>query len=245
MNSLTIKALSLALVCTVAWAGDPDSGQGGPTTANALESDNDKVLYSLGYELGKDIGRQELKLVPEVLLRGAEDALAGEKPVVSRREHRLALKQIKDGRAAANLEQAQAFLAENAQKDGVQTLPSGLQYRVIQPGDGEMPGAKSKVRVHYRGRLLDGTEFDSSYARDRPATFLVNKVIKGWREALQLMREGAQWALFIPPDLAYGVRGRPPTIPPNSLLRFEVELLKLVPPDPPKRPARAPGVELR
>ena len=154
--------------------------------------------------------------------------MSGAKPLVDARQRQAALKQIGETRAKANLEQAQAFLAANANKEGVQTLPSGLQYRVIQAGEGKTPGPGDNVRVQYRGSLIDGTEFDSSYARGKPATFRVNKVIKGWQEALQLMQEGAKWELFIPPGLAYGERGRPKAIPPNSALIFEVELISVL-----------------
>jgi FKBP-type peptidyl-prolyl cis-trans isomerase FklB len=225
MKYSSMAVLTLCLGSGICWAEEAGTTE---APAFALESDNDKVLYSLGYELGKDIGRQELKLVPEVLLKGAEDALEGAKPLVSTRERRWALKQIKDGEAIANLEQSKAFLAANAQKQGVQTLPSGLQYRVFQAGEGRRPVPTDSVQVHYRGTLIDGDEFANSYAFGEPSTFSMNKVIPGWREALQLMEEGSKWELFIPPALAYGERGRAQAIPPNSLLIFEVELIKVL-----------------
>jgi FKBP-type peptidyl-prolyl cis-trans isomerase FklB len=189
-------------------------------------TENDKVNYSLGYELGKDIKRQELTLTPDVLLQGAKDAIEGNRPLVNSRERQLALKAVKAKRAQENLEKSQAFLAENAKKEGVVTLESGLQYKVIEKGEGQLPGATDSVSAHYRGALIDGTQFDSSYERGKPSTFKVNRVIKGWSEALQLMREGAKWELFIPPEMAYGKRGRKP-IPPNSALLFEVELISV------------------
>jgi FKBP-type peptidyl-prolyl cis-trans isomerase len=128
---------------------------------------------------------------------------------------------------AEALKSGEAFLAENAAKAGVKTLPSGLQYKVIQSGSGASPKATDKVTVHYRGTLIDGTEFDSSYSRNKPATFGVNQVIPGWTEALQLMQEGDKWELYIPPKLAYGERGAGSRIPPNSTLIFEVELLSV------------------
>ena len=227
-NHSITTILALGLLSTVCWAEQPQTATDTPPTAIELKSDNDKVLYSLGYELGKDISRQELELAPEVLLKGAEDGISGAKPLVDARERQAALKQIRETRAKANLEQSQAFLAANAKKEGVQTLPSGLQYRVIQTGEGKTPGPGDNVRVQYRGTLIDGTEFDSSYERGKPATFRVSRVIKGWKEALQLMKEGDKWELFIPPDLAYGERGRPKAIPPNSALIFEVELVKVL-----------------
>lgn len=126
-----------------------------------------------------------------------------------------------------NSDPGRAFLRENGSKEGVTTQPSGLQYRVLQRGQGARPQANAEVTVHYRGRLIDGTEFDSSYRRGQPATFPVRGVIAGWVEALQLMREGDRWELAIPPDLAYGAAGAPPVIGPNQTLLFEVELLRV------------------
>ena len=128
---------------------------------------------------------------------------------------------------ACSLPPAYDFLAENAQREGVIERPSGLQYRVLKEGTGVRPGVRDQVTVHYRGRLIDGTEFDSSYKRGKPATFQLNRVISGWTEGLALMREGATWVLFIPPELAYGERGSGQTIGPNETLIFEVELIKV------------------
>ena len=191
----------------------------------APESENDKVIYSLGYEMGEEVKRQALDLAPEILLRGVKDAIEGNRPLVGVRARQKAMKKIKEQRAQDNLEKSQAFLTANAEREGVKTLSSGLQYREITAGKGKTPQANGRVIVHYRGNLIDGTEFDSSYERGKPATFQVKKVIKGWREALQLMKEGAKWELYIPPELAYGKRGRSKTIPPNSALVFEVELI--------------------
>ena len=190
-----------------------------------ISTDEEKVNYSLGFELGKELKDQELKLLPEVLLKGAEDAVSGSKPLVKPTQRAAALKQIKEKRAQASLEQSQAFLAENAKKEGVVTLDSGLQYKEIQPGEGRTPQAMDSVTVNYRGSLIEGTEFDSSYERGKPSTYQVKKVIKGWREALLLMKEGAKWELYIPPQLAYGKRGLRSRIPPNSALIYEVELI--------------------
>ena len=227
MKYSTITVLSLGLMYGVCSADEPKTTNVKTTSSVKLKSDNDKVLYSLGYELGKDISRQELELSPEVLLKGVEDAISGGKPLVNTRQRQAALKQIKEMRAQHNLEQSQAFLATNLKKQGVQTLPSGLQYKKIKAGQGKSPGAGDSVVVNYRSSLIDGSEFDSSYERGKPATFQLRKVIKGWREALQRMKEGAKWELFIPPELAYGKRGRPQKVPPNSALIFEVELIKV------------------
>lgn len=130
-------------------------------------------------------------------------------------------------RLLENTRAGKAFLKENAHRDGVVTRPSGLQYRIIRAGNGNKPGYADEVTVHYRGTHLDGTEFDSSYSRGKPAAFRLDRVIPGWTEALQLMRKEAKWQLFIPPELAYGSRGAKPAIGPNEVLIFEVELLKI------------------
>ena len=135
--------------------------------------------------------------------------------------------------AAKNRAAGEIFLAANAKKEGVVTLPSGLQYKVITEGSGETPKATDTVTTHYRGTLIDGTEFDSSYTREQPATFAVRGVIPGWVEALQLMTVGSKWQLFVPGKLAYGERGRAPRIEPNATLVFELELLSIGSPKPP------------
>ena len=170
-------------------------------------------------------------------LKRIRDALEGKEPGMSPEEIRetisslqkrafIAQQQRLREQAAKNLEEGKAFLAENAKKEGVKTLPSGLQYRVITEGTGASPKAGETVTVNYRGTFLDGTEFDSSYKRGKPASFQVDGVIAGWTEALQLMKPGDKWQLFVPSELAYGQRGMG-RIPPNSTLIFEVELVSL------------------
>lgn len=242
MRRSTITLSMLALLHGVAFAEEapPAKIEGAEAqTPAAITSDVDKVNYSLGYELGQDLKREDLPSVPEVLLKGVEDGLSGAKPAVKTSERRAALAQIVAKRAQENLERAQEYLAANAAQEGVVTLPSGLQYKELQPGEGKTPTIKDRVKVQYRGTLIDGSEFDSSYKREQPSTFEVRKVIKGWREALQLMKEGAKWQLFVPPELAYGTTGRDKRIPPNSALVFEVELLSVLepaqqPPAPPR-----------
>jgi FKBP-type peptidyl-prolyl cis-trans isomerase len=203
-----------------------------------LKTDNDRVNYSVGYQIGGDFKRQEVELNPQALVQGIEDALAGTEALMTSDEMRTTLVELKKRivaaqrekaaqAAAQNLEAAEAFMAENTSKEGVKTLPSGLQYKVIQEGSGATPAATDKVTVHYRGTLTDGTEFDSSYSRNKPASFAVNRVVPGWTEALQLMQEGDKWLLFIPPKLGYAERGAGSKIPPNSALIFEVELLSV------------------
>ena len=225
MKYSTATVMVLGLMFGSSLADQPKAVDDVNAATVEIKNETDKVVYSLGYELGKDLRGQELELVPEVLLKGAEDALSGRAPLVDARQRQAALKQIRDTRARENLERSRAHLAANAKNKDVHTLPSGLQYRVLHAGEGKSPGPKDTVRVHYRGSLIDGTEFDSSYERGKPATFQVTQVIKGWQEGLQLMKEGAKWELHIPPELAYGERGRPKPIPPNSALVFEVELL--------------------
>lgn len=189
------------------------------------ESDNDKAIYSLGYDLGTELKGHALELNSELLLQGINDAIDGNKPLVKKSGRNRALAQIRAQRVQHNLEQSLAFLAENAKKEGVVTLESGLQYKVIKAGEGKSPQATDSVSVNYSGTLIDGTEFDSSYDRGKPVTFQLKKVIKGWREALPLMKEGAKWELYIPPQLAYGKRAPRKTIPANSALIYEVELI--------------------
>ena len=193
--------------------------------SQAPESDNDKAIYSLGYDLGTELKGHALELNQELLLQGIKDAIEGNKPLVKTTSRNKALAQIREQRVQHNLEQSQAFLAENAKKEGVVTLDSGLQYKVIQAGEGKSPQATNSVTVNYRATLVDGTELDSSYERGKPSTYQMKKVIRGWREALLMMKEGDKWELYIPPQLGYGKRGMRNRIPPNSALIYEVELI--------------------
>ncbi|UCF95727.1 MAG: FKBP-type peptidyl-prolyl cis-trans isomerase [Desulfobacterales bacterium] len=213
-------------------------GFGSAGAEQAIKDENDRVNYSLGYQIGGDFKRQGVELKPELVVKGIQDALSGAKPLMNSQEMRTTLVDLKRKiereerekrrqALAKNRAEGEAFLAENARKEGVKTQPSGLQYKVLQEGSGATPKASDTVRVHYRGTLIDGTEFDSSYSRGQPATFRADRVIAGWKEALQLMKEGAKWQLFIPAQLAYGERGAGAKIPPNSTLIFEVELLAI------------------
>jgi FKBP-type peptidyl-prolyl cis-trans isomerase FklB len=207
-----------------------------------MESLQDKVSYGIGLRIGKDFKSQQVELNPDLLMKGIEDGLAGTEPLLSDeqiRETMVAFQQEMMEREKTRLEEASVnnaeegkkFLEENAKKEGVVTLPSGLQYKVITEGSGKQPSAEDTVKVHYRGTLVDGTEFDSSYSRNEPAEFPVGGVIPGWTEALQLMKEGSKWQLVLPPELAYGERGAGPRIGPNATLVFEVELLEVEPQD--------------
>jgi FKBP-type peptidyl-prolyl cis-trans isomerase FklB len=203
-----------------------------------LKDENDRVNYSLGHQIGGDFKRQGVEVRPKLVVKGIEDALSGSEPLMTLEEmkqtlmdlrKRIVTAQREERQQAAqdNLAEGKAFLEENAKKEGIKTLDSGLQYKVIQEGTGATPGATDTVVVHYRGTLIDGTEFDSSHSRGNPATFRADRVIRGWTEALQMMKEGAKWQLFIPPDLAYGQRGAGAKIGPNSTLIFEVELISI------------------
>jgi FKBP-type peptidyl-prolyl cis-trans isomerase FklB len=203
-----------------------------------VQSDQQKASYSLGYNIGRDFSQKQLDIDPDVLMRGMKDALSGNATALSEDEMRQAMMDMQKKMVAQQQQQVQqlaetneqagkAFLAENRQKEGVKTTMSGLQYKVISKGTGKKPGRDDKVTVNYRGRLLDGTEFDSSYRRNKPATFPVGGVIPGWTEGLQMMKEGAKWQLFIPAKLAYGEKGAGPMIGPNSTLIFDVELISI------------------
>lgn len=204
----------------------------------ALKTEKEKLSYAMGMDMGNSFKRQSIDIDPDILARGMKDALSGGKVLLSDEElvaiknnfrQALAKKQEEARKTLAekNKKEGEAFLAENSKKEGVKTLPSGLQYKVITEGNGKSPAATDTVTVNYRGTLIDGTEFDSSYKRGQPATFPVNGVIPGWTEALQLMKEGAKWQLFLPAKLAYGEKGAGNIIGPDAVLIFEVELISV------------------
>jgi FKBP-type peptidyl-prolyl cis-trans isomerase FklB len=202
-----------------------------------LKTDKDKQSYAIGMNIGKSIHRDGVDVDPNILLRGMKDALAGGKTVMTDDEAKAVMtnlqvelhkQQAEKAQQAgdANKKAGDAFLAANKTKDGVITLPSGLQYKILTQGTGPKPTATDTVVCNYKGTLLDNTEFDSSYSRNQPLTIPVGGVIKGWTEALQLMPVGSKWQLFIPSDLAYGPQAKGP-IGANSTLIFEVELLSI------------------
>jgi len=203
-----------------------------------LKDKKDKESYSLGYQFGQSLKVQGVDINLDVYTSGIRDALGGKasqmtseeiRSTISELQKRIAAERQKELRemAAKNLADGKAFLSENGKKEGIKTITSGLQYKVLSEGSGKTPKATDTITVHYRGTFINGIEFDSSLGRSQPATFQVNGVIPGWTEALQLMKEGAKWQLFIPPELAYGENGMPPRIPPNSILIFEVELISV------------------
>jgi FKBP-type peptidyl-prolyl cis-trans isomerase len=214
-----------------------------PGDAKAPASDKAQASYSLGISMGDQLhhlGLSAEAISTEKLLQGLRDGLSGKVTMSANDQQNIAnfIKTARNSMADANRAKAKAFLAENGKKKDVVTTASGLQYHVVSEGDGASPKSTDEVTVNYRGTLLDGSEFDSSYKRGQPASFPVNGVIPGWQEALVLMKPGSKWELFIPPNLAYDVNS-PPAIPPGSLLKFEVELIKV------KQPTAAvPGAKV-
>lgn len=208
------------------------------TAAAIPSSQKEKFSYALGTTIGQNLKSQPVEVDLETLLRGVRDAHAGAKLLLSEQEMTDAMNRARQeamakqqeqqkGAGEKNKREGDAFLAQNKARAGVTTLPSGLQCEELKPGTGAMPKATDTVTTHYRGTLIDGTEFDSSYKRNEPASFAVTGVIRGWTEALQLMKVGAKWKLYIPASLAYGEQQRGPVIGPNSVLVFEIELLAI------------------
>lgn len=201
-----------------------------------LDDAKQRISYTIGLNIGRDFANQGVEVDTTALMAGVRDGLGGQKPrltdeqmiseVKTFRESMVAKQEAKlKALAEKNKAEGAAFLAKNAKETGIVVRESGLQYKVLKDGTGPVPKADSLVSVHYRGTLLDGTEFDSSYERNEPLTLPVGGVIPGWTEALTLMKEGSKWQLFIPSELAYGEEGAPPAIGPDAVLIFEVELL--------------------
>jgi FKBP-type peptidyl-prolyl cis-trans isomerase FklB len=252
--------MALVLACfaaVVVWAAEKDANEkpvAAPVKADAnvpltkggvpLATELDKFSYAMGAQMGQSFRRRGMELNVEVFAIGLKHALAGANLALDQGQMRTIMMEFQKRTMekmqerqkvdpAKSLAEGQAFLAANKNKEGVKVLPSGLQYKVIKAGTGKRPTAADKVKTHYRGRFIDGTEFDSSYSGGgQPAEFPVGRVIKGWTEALQLMREGAKWELYIPPNLAYDTRGKPPKIGPNLTLIFDIELIEVLPQKP-------------
>ncbi len=231
MKALFLAVLSFVFLASTAVAADKE-----------IKTEKEKRSYSMGYTIGTNISRdfknQSIDVDNESLARGITDALSGQKAVLSEKEMHDAItgfqKEVMEQRAAKvkelaekNKKEGDEFLAANKNKPGVVTLPDGLQYKILTEGTGAMPKAADKVKVNYKGTFINGTEFDSSYKRGEPAVFAVNSVIKGWTEALQLMKEGSTWQVFVPSDLAYGERGAGNVIGPNQTLIFQIELVSI------------------
>lgn len=239
--------LMLASVLTLAISGcdkisnivnkDGDSATEKSEAVPSLGSQQQKISYIMGMNIGSQFKTDDFTLDLVAFNQGITDALSAAEPRLSdeeaaatieafQQEQTAKQEEVRKGQEGKNTQEGAAYLAENAKKEGVTVLPSGLQYRVITDGSGPIPTADNTVEVNYRGTLIDGTEFDSSYKRGVPAQFGVTQVIPGWVEALQLMKEGSKWELVVPPELAYGPGGAGGLIGPNQTLIFEVELLK-------------------
>ena len=200
-----------------------------------LESNLQRLSYMVGLQVGQSLRQQGLdRIDPAALAAALDDVFQNRKPRLTQEEMQAAHRAFQSERmtqqlrqAEANLAAGQEFLESNAKKKGVVETPDGLQYRVLRAGEGAMPAVDDRVVVHYRGRLLDGTEFDSSYGRGEPTEFMLGAVIPGWQAALALMQVGAHWEVWIPAELAYGERGAGNAIGPNQALHFEIELLEI------------------
>ena len=206
----------------------PAAGGADAAAAKPAESSATVYSYAIGQEIGKNFQADGVELDMESLAAGIKDALAKAKPKYDEATCTKALQQLSEARAGAMMKDQKTFLEENKKAEGVTTLPSGLQYKVLKAGTGATPTASDTVRTHYEGKLIDGTIFDSSIRRGEPAEFPVEGVIAGWTEALQKMKVGDKWQLVIPSSLAYGEAGAQGVIPPHATLIFDIELLDIV-----------------
>jgi FKBP-type peptidyl-prolyl cis-trans isomerase len=214
-----------------------------------LKTEDDNISYSLGFSMGSRFVRDGLGIDLDIFQEGMKDGFTGSKQLLNEEEmqktmmdlqqkmmakrqtERMKEMEERKNQGEANKEKGETFLEANKAKEGVTALESGLQYKILKKGTGPSPKATDTVKCHYRGTTIDGKEFDSSYKRGEPATFALNRVIKGWTEGLQLMKEGGKWEFYIPSEMAYGERGSGPHIGPNEVLIFEVELLGIEKPE--------------
>ncbi len=229
MKQVVMCVVCLALLATPGMSAEKKT---------ELKTQKEKLSYSIGFDMGSSIKRNGIDVDPNIVTKAIKDALSGGKPLMTEKEMRESINALQKDMAAKqqermkglgdkNKKEGEAFLAENRKKEGVAALPSGLQYVILAEGKGKQPKTTDTVTVQYRGTLIDGTEFDSSYKRGQPATFALNQVIKGWTEGVQLIKEGGKIRLFVPSELAYGDRGAGAQIGPNAALIFEVELLSV------------------
>lgn len=229
MRLKLMAGLGIFLLVTQASAGEPP----------ALKTQKDKVSYGIGVDVARNFTRLGIEIDQDALIKGLKDGLSGEKLLMTESDLRATMNayqvelrgrmmQAMQAAAVENKKKGDAFLSENKTKEGVVTLPSGLQYKILKAGNGNKPSEADTVECNYRGTLIDGTEFDSSYWTGKPATFKVTGVIPGWTEALKLMPVGSKWQVFIPSQLAYGERGAGRDIGPNATLIFELELLAAI-----------------
>jgi len=210
----------------------------GPVMAQDLTTEKGKLSYAVGWDIGEDIQRRGAEFDVEAIIAAIRDSAAGKDPQVPTEEMVAMLtalqQKVRQEQAEAfaklaeeNQKKSEEFLSGNLQKNGIVALPSGIQYRIIEEGDGARPGMESTVKVHYRGSKLNGLEFDSSFARGVPEQFQVSSVLKGWQEVLPLMKTGSTWQIFVPPEMAFGARGNPP-VGPNEALIFDLKLVEIV-----------------
>lgn len=224
------------IACILFLTGIPPARAGESLTAPRTQLE--KESYSIGYQFGLSIRSDEITIDFDHLVQGLHEAIDGTTPQLKiddmriliadlrKRARETALRKLQET-TVRNAEESRRFLEENRNKEGVRTTESGLQYKVLKEGSGPSPGIRNSVVVNYRGTFIDGTEFDSSHTKGEPQTVQTDGVIKGWTEALQMMRAGATWRIFVPPDLAYGRTGLGRKIPPNKVLVFEIELLSV------------------
>jgi FKBP-type peptidyl-prolyl cis-trans isomerase FklB len=210
----------------------------GPVMAQDLTSEKGKLSYAVGWDIGEDIQRRGADFDVETVIAAIRDSAAGKESQVSADEMVALLtalqQKVRQEQAEAfqklaeeNQKKSEEFLAANISKNGIVALPSGIQYRVIEEGEGARPGMDSSVKVHYRGSKTDGLEFDSSFARGVPEEFQVSSVLRGWQEVLPLMKTGSTWQIFVPPEMAFGARGNPP-VGPNEVLIFDLKLVEII-----------------
>jgi len=261
-----MKRVLILLVFSVFLASSCDKTQSEPAakqeiTKADLQTEDDKVSYSIGFSMGSSFKKDELKVNLQMFQQGLEDSYTGSKQILSEEEIQKTMmafqqkmrakKQVeyrkrmeeRNKQGEVNKEKGKEFLEANKTKEGIVVLESGLQYKILEKGTGGSPKPTDTVKCHYKGTTIDGKEFDSSYERGEPATFALNRVIKGWTEGLQLMKEGGKWQFFVPSELAYGERGAGQNIGPNEVLVFEVELLSIEKPETEKTETKEPEGE--
>ncbi len=224
MKPKILPVLSLAVLTAIPFCA----------SATELKTEKQKLSYIIGYQVGFNLKREGADVDPSLLAEAVQDALNGVEPKLTKEEMQATMKAVQEKKVKeqkALLEQnekaGQEFLAANKKKEGVVELPSGLQYKILKAGSGDQPKADDTVTVNYKGTLINGKQFDSSYDRGQPATFPLSGVIQGWQEALQLMKEGANWEIYVPAKLAYGSRGAGGDIGPGETLVFNIELLEI------------------
>lgn len=222
----SIKLVCISLLLSVFCA---------PLFAADIKTNEQKYSYAIGFQIGNNLKNENVKVDVDLIAQAIKDVMGGKDLKVSMEEMQAAVLEIQKQQQEERLAQGkkskeagEKFLAENKKKKGIKTLENGIQYKVLTKGKGDKPKPTDTVEVHYKGTLIDGKEFDSSYSRGQPATFGVNQVIKGWQEVLPMMKTGAKWQVYIPADLAYGARGAGANIGPNETLIFDIELLKIV-----------------